>query len=106
MYERDSDNFDIFIFYTKLPPQDREECEIFITPEKILKINYGDYTAVNDVNRKVEYLRKLPIKELRDNLESREGWPFYTFFSRVVDAIKEYLELRPLVIEKYPEHMI
>ncbi len=106
MYDTDRDNLDIFFFYMKLPSHEQRECEIFITPEKIYQIKYGDLTAINDIKNKLKYMRDLPTKELRDSVESRGEWPYYTMFNRVVGAIKEYMQLRPAVIEKYPEFLI
>ena len=106
MYDADKDNFDIFNFYKRLPSHEQKECEIFITPEKIYLLNHSDLAAENELTRKIEHIRKMTSTELRDSIESRGEWPYYTMFNRVTAAIKEYIQLRPAVIDKYPEFLI
>lgn len=105
MWEEDENDLAVFEFYKKLPHDERKDCEIFITPEKIYKIHEANLESISDLERKMEMMRRLPGTEIAQLLE--EGsWGYYTVFKRVVAAIKEYYQLRPNIIEKYPEFLV
>jgi len=104
MYDKDKDDLAIFEFYRKLPLEARVDCEVFITPEKIYKIQYASEIDIDDLERKLENLRNMKTEEIVDILESQSS--YLTTFTRVVDAIREYLQLRPQMIEKYPEYLL
>ena len=88
-----------------MPFDEQKDCEVFIIPEKIYDIIYVDKASEDDLFRKLEMLRNLTAAEIASNLA--EGrWRYYTIFKRFVSAIKEYCQLRPNVIERYPEYLI
>jgi len=105
MWEEDENDLAVFEFYKKLPQEEREMCGIFITPEKILEIQTPSYIAEVKLKIKMDVLRGYDYNIIK-KLILDGHWGDYTIFKRVVKVIKEYYQLRPEVIEKYPELLI
>jgi len=105
MWEEDENDLAVFVFYNKLPLSERKDCEVFITPEKIYQIQEANSIATENLLSRMITFREMDITIMRSLIIKGE-WKDYTIFKRVVSAIKEYYQLRPEVIEKYPELLI
>jgi len=105
MWEEDENDLAVFEFYKKLPTIERKDCEVFITPEKIYQIQQANTIAVENLMSRMIVFREMEATIIRSLIIKGE-WKDYTIFKRVVKAIKEYYQLRPEVIEKYPELLI
>ena len=105
MTEEDMYDIELFQYFNKLPDNEQIECEVFITPEKIFGIQEAEYLAVDELNGKFNYLKMLPRKEMEELIEDG-SWRYYHTFKKIVAAIKEYVQLRPAILDKYPEFLI
>ena len=105
MVDDDIYDFELFQYFNKLPDNEQIECEIFITPEKIFGIQEANHICVDELNWKFNYLKMLTRKEMEDLIESG-SWNHYHTFKKIVAAIKEYVQLRPDILDKYPEFLI
>jgi len=109
LFQEDEEDLSILEFYKRLPYNKMKECEIFITPEKIYGIQYADDADTRILAESLNILKTLKSNELKDKIELHrtEGvWREFYTFKNVVKAIREYLQLRPNLIEEYPECMI
>ncbi len=112
MFEEDENDLAIFNFYNKLPFDEKRRCEVFLTPENIFGVREASSDDINRLARTIHYLRELPSKKISEELvkhrygEIGERWHEFDVFKIIVKYIKEYYQLRPNVLDDYPECLL
>lgn len=96
----------IFKIFKKINNEFKQELNLLITPENILKISsYSIQTE--EFNKIIERIVYTPENEIMDySLQSVNAWSDRFIFERIIEQTRVYLQLRPILLERYPELLI
>lgn len=96
----------IFKIFKKMNNEFKQELNLLITPENILKTSSYSIQP-EDFNKIIERIIYTPENEIMDySLESVNTWSDRFIFERIIEHTKIYLQLRPNLLEQYPELLI
>jgi hypothetical protein len=105
-------NVRIWKLYKGLPSHIRNEINLFITPENIFGVQTHQITIDTEqyFDKTIQQMMETPISAIIDSYENENDyekyWSLTTNFEKVVEQIKIYLQLRPQVLQDYPEFQI
>lgn len=98
----------IFKIYKNMPKEMKNELSLLITPENILGLESHWITEDTHTlfNKTMNNFNSMTINEAMDRYDGKEYWTDITKFERLIKQIKIYLQLRPNLLEDYPELLI
>ena len=108
MKEEDANNIRIFRVYKKLPRDIKNELHLLLSPEILLGVE--THIITNEVeenfNKVITDISSMHIDDLKDIFENDKHWIHKFAYTRFIKQVKTYLQLRPNVLEDYPEFLI
>ncbi len=110
--EDDVDNIlRIFNIYKKMPYENKQELSIFLSVENILNVRSVNKQEVEEqlaaVLSRIDKLKKSDIMKFYDSDSPNDIYRVdRRYFENVVEQVKIYLMLRPILLENHPELLI
>lgn len=110
-----NDSIKIFKIFKKLPSENMSEIDLFLTPENILGYHiHNNEEALTEFKYIIQSFKTLPNNEIYTAYK-QDSYFLYSptatsinikMYERLINQVREYLKLRPSMIDKFPECLI
>ena len=96
----------IFKIFKKINNEFKQELNLLITPENIL--NLSEYAIDKyEFQKIIERILNTSEMDIIDHYASIPNhWSDRFIFERIIEQTRVYLQLRPILLERYPELLI